>query len=193
MQHRACNTVNAEQYPAVVAPTPSVAQIPSACPAANPANTGCYCTNGCSVNGDTVFPYVTTAWPPTKYGASFVGNDTICARIQVPVLATPDGVNLAAHLGITGDVYRNGTQSVNGAVAGQTVTVYTAFTAAECNSFMNVIKPVASALAADSRTSIVLCRTESCNTIEDPSVSATSGAWRVSLAALVAAAMAALL
>jgi hypothetical protein len=158
-----CNVVN---LPALAASnttaTNTVTRLPGACPIANPSNTSCYCSNGCSVNGDTSFPWTPTAWPPVNFPANQMGSDTICARIQVPNIDTFAGRALAAYLGVNGNIHGNSTNYF-GADIGQTVTVYTAFTAAECASFMAVARALTDTRTVE--TSILLCNTSSCNSI----------------------------
>lgn len=49
------------------------------CPKSSPVNTGCYCTSGCSINGDTIFKWNAPLFPPKLLAAPEMGNDTICA------------------------------------------------------------------------------------------------------------------
>ena len=62
-------------------------------------NSACLCTSGCSINGDTTFPWSLPAYPPP---ALPMGMDTICATIIVP--CTPAFATVNAVLGVTGNV-----------------------------------------------------------------------------------------
>lgn len=63
----------------------------------------CYCTNGCSVNGDNVsFPWSPPVFPPASMD---LGPDTICATVSVPCTTDAATVQLLAFLGVTGNVY----------------------------------------------------------------------------------------
>lgn len=148
-------------------------QFPSMCPKSNPEPTACYCTNGCSVNGEGGFPWLAPVWPPALKSASFVGRDTICAKITVPQMTSIAGKAFSAWLGITGDVRNNG-KSYAGPVLGSETTIYTAFTQAQCLQFHDMAQ---AALSADSDTTnktivmrslkVKLCTTAGgCNTVK---------------------------
>ena len=76
------------------------------CPDANMASHAyCYCTSGCSVNGDTVFPWSPPAFPPPSLD---LGSDTVCASISLPCLGgDPAYSALLAWLGVNGTVAPN--------------------------------------------------------------------------------------
>ena len=63
----------------------------------------CYCTNGCSINGDNVsFPWSLPVWPPASMD---LGPDTICSTVILPCSTDAATVQLLAFLGVTGNVY----------------------------------------------------------------------------------------
>jgi hypothetical protein len=146
------------------------AHFPGKCPMANPNPTGCYCTSGCAWNAEAGgFPWKSPEWPAPAYKPDFVGADTICARITLPILSSQksvDVVNLAQALWINGDVMNNGS-IVRNAPTGSEVTIYTAFTAAQCEQFQEKAALVARKLATRSVTGlgIFLCNTTNCNGI----------------------------
>ena len=73
------------------------------CPDANMASHAyCYCTSGCSVNGDTTFPWSPPSFPPRSID---LGADTVCASVTLPCLGgDPAYSALLAWLGVNGTV-----------------------------------------------------------------------------------------
>ena len=80
------------------------------CPPSNPAATSCYCTSGCSINGDTTdFPWSAPVFPPVSVD---LGGDTICVSIALPCSPDAAYTNMSAYLGVTGDVTMDGNSCV---------------------------------------------------------------------------------
>lgn len=70
------------------------------CPRASTnAHAKCLCTSGCSINGDTVFPWSAAKYPPPSVD---LGADTICGTVTLPCNSATS--SLTAWLGITGNV-----------------------------------------------------------------------------------------
>jgi hypothetical protein len=69
------------------------------CPISSKDHVYCYCTNNCSVDGDTVYyPWSPAVWPPASRD---LGPDTICATATLPCnTADPATVKLLAFLGV---------------------------------------------------------------------------------------------
>ncbi len=141
---------------------------PGACPVSNKAKTGCFCTNGCAWNAEAGgFPWLAPSWPPVAYSQSFVGSDTICARITVPIFTGSDAADaLVTALGINGDVMKDN-NIVNNAGPGTEVTVYTAFTAAQCAEFQQMASQVAlhTKTGTAKNLGIYFCNMTNCNSI----------------------------
>jgi hypothetical protein len=70
------------------------------CPTAstNP-HASCLCTSGCSIGGDTTFPWSAAVYPPV---AIDLGEDTVCATITLP--CTTAASTLVTYLGISGNI-----------------------------------------------------------------------------------------
>lgn len=129
------------------------------CPKSSPVNTGCYCTSGCSINGDTIFKWNAPLFPPKLLAAPEMGNDTICAISRSRPSPTLPAVALAAYLGITGDVYKNGT-AVFGVAPGTEATIWTAFTQAECEAFVTRAQAAVAGEPNIGKLGVTLCNTE---------------------------------
>ena len=73
------------------------------CPDANMASHAyCYCTSGCSVNGDTTFPWSPPSFPPPSID---LGADTVCASVTLPCLGGDSAYSaLLTWLGVNGTV-----------------------------------------------------------------------------------------
>jgi hypothetical protein len=72
------------------------------CPTSNPAVTNCYCSNSCSVGGDTAFPWTPTAFPVPSVN---LGADTMCVTVNVPCVANSTAYqSLVQWLGVSGNV-----------------------------------------------------------------------------------------
>jgi len=71
------------------------------CPTSNPAVTYCYCSNGCSVGGDTAFPWTPTAFPVPSVNQ---GADTMCVTVNVPCANSTAYQSLVQWLGVSGNV-----------------------------------------------------------------------------------------
>lgn len=160
-----CNTVNMEGFSASPAPTagnnlPSL--LPGGCPVSGASPASCYCTNGCSVNGESTFTYKSSSWPPVAVNTSTVGTKTICAKITTPIYtALATGVALNTFL------------STSGNYDGLVVTTYTAFTAAECASYVATAQTL---LATNSvQLGIELCNTTNCNSVTSTNNAGSSG------------------
>ena len=171
LQVTLCTTTNCNGPKAFV-PTPSksivtaAAKFPGACPVSNKAKTGCYCTSDCSWNAEVDgFEWTSAVWPPISYPPSYVGADTICATITIPVVSSlTQATDLAAALGITGDIHRTG-ELVTAVPNGSEVTIYTAFTQAQCAEFMTKAQALATALPASKNLGIFMCNVTNCNTV----------------------------
>jgi hypothetical protein len=153
----------------------------------------CYCTNGCSINGDTVFPWSAPAFPPVSVDQ---GSDTICAALMLPCTTDAAMSPLLAFLGVTGNVhmYTNATcvelgplrlsatrihltqtyahrlaarNSFAGCAANMTVLTATSLTQAECAAFQTMYNNLT--VSNDTATQMVpyayTCTDDNCNTL----------------------------
>jgi hypothetical protein len=164
-----CNKPAPRLPPANLKNSIAETNFPGRCPVANPNPTGCYCTTGCGFGGQdaAAFPYKSPSWPAPAYSPKFVGSDTICARITVPIF-DPSVVESATFipqmLQINGKFAGEDVQS---APPGSEVTVYTAFTADQCATFVTQATKFATVPGAQAIKwlGIFLCNTTNCNGI----------------------------
>ncbi len=132
------------------------------CPLSSPAPIGCYCTYGCSINGDKEFSWTMPVWPPAPVSAITMGEDTICAKITIPIMSgLRDVMNLAQFLGITGQVHD---RLIPPTPQDQSeVTIYTSFSGSECSTFQKFANIAAHALPSMKKLFITLCTENFCN------------------------------
>ncbi len=140
-----------------------LAHAASACPAANMASLAyCFCTTGCSIDGDNVlFPWSAPVFPPQSVQ---LGADTVCATIALPCSNQTQYASLLAYIGVSGDVQRDGPgNDFAGCTPGTVVITATAFTSAECATFASLYNALPNVVNLQGVPTAHACATDNCN------------------------------